>query len=373
MTAAALRYRLPRIPLAVAQRGERLSELPVIRTGLIGFGLSGRVFHAPFLATDPAFELAIISTSNPDRAADAAAHHPGAEIVATPEELLARAGELDLVVLASPAHTHFEQGMAALEAGAGIVIDKPFVPSVAEGEALIQKAEELGKLLAVFQNRRWDGDFLTLKSLIAARRLGDIHRFESTFERWAAPSSGRWQDTTTSAQGAGITYDLGSHLIDQALQLFGPATLERAELRIVREGSISDDDAFLSLLHANGTRSHLTMSRAAGQAGPRLRVLGSRSAYSVYGLDSQEPALKERQWPGSPGYGVTPAEEWGELGVADELRAVPTEPGAYPDFYAGVAASIREGAPAPVDPRDSLEVVRIIEEAHRMSPVTPSL
>ncbi len=341
-----------------------------IRTGIIGFGLAGRVFHAPFIATDPAFRLDLIATASEERAADAREQHPEAEIVASPEELLARAGDLDLVVLASPAHTHLEQGIAALEAGANLVIDKPFVPSVLDAKKLIAKAEESGKVLAVFHNRRWDGDFLTVKKLIADGALGTVHRFESTFERWAGPTADRWQDTTTIEQGAGITYDLGSHLIDQALQLFGPAVVELAELGIVREGSISDDDAFISLAHSNGVRSHITISRAAGQSGPRFRVLGSDSAYSVYGLDGQEPALKMRQWPGSEGYGVTPESEWGLLGIdgsAVGLTAVPTEAGNYPAFYAGVAAAIRDGAPSPVDPREALEVVRIIERAHALS------
>ena len=344
-----------------------------IRTGLIGFGLAGRVFHAPFIATNPAFRLDLISTSSPERAAEARQQHPGAEIVATPEELLARAGDLDLVILASPAHTHLEQGLAALDAGASIVIDKPFVPTVSDAKKLIAKAEESGKVLAVFQNRRWDGDFLTVRKLIAEGALGTVHRFESTFERWSGPNRDRWQDTTTIEQGAGITYDLGSHLVDQALQLFGPAIVEQAELSVVREGSVSDDDAFISLLHSNGVRSHITISRAAAQSGPRFRVLGSKSAYTVYGLDNQEPALKLTQWPGSDGYGITPESEWGLIGIdgsEEGLTAVPTEPGNYPAFYAGVAAAIRAGAPAPVDPREALEVVRILERAHALSAAT---
>ena len=341
-----------------------------IRTGIIGFGLAGRVFHAPFIATNPAFRLDLISTANPDRAAEAAAQHPGAEIVATPDELLARAGDLDLVILASPAHTHLEQGLAALEAGAAVVIDKPFVPTVSDAKKLIAAAEDADRVLTVFQNRRWDGDFLTVKRLIAEGALGTVHRFELTFERWSGPNRDRWQDTTTIEQGAGITYDLGSHLVDQALQLFGPAVVEQAELQIVRDGAVSDDDAFISLLHSSGVRSHLTMSRAAAQSGPRFRVLGSESGYTVYGLDGQEPALKVQKWPGSDGYGVTPESEWGLLGIDGSeagLTPVPTEPGDYPAFYAGVAAAIRDGAPAPVDPRDALEVVRILERAHSLS------
>jgi len=347
-----------------------MSTTAPIRTGIIGFGLSGRVFHAPFIATNPAFRLDVISTASPERTAEANAQHPSADIVATPEELLARAEDLDLIILASPAHSHLEQGLAALEAGVNVVIDKPFVPTVIDAKKLIAQAEESGKLLAVFQNRRWDGDFLTAKRLIDSGALGRVHRFESTFERWGGSVRERWQDTQTVAQGAGITFDLGSHLIDQALHLFGPAEVEQAELQSVRDGAVSDDDAFISLLHTSGVRSHLTMSRVAAQAGPRFRVLGTESAYTVYGLDGQEPDLKLQKWPGSAGYGVTPEAEWGLLGIdggEEPLVAVPTEAGAYPDFYAGVAASILDGAPSPVDARDALEVVRIIERAHALS------
>ena len=345
-----------------------MSSTTRIRTGIIGYGLSGRVFHAPFIETDPAFSLDLIATGNADRQAQARENHPGAEIVDSPEALLARVAELDLVILASPPQAHLAQGLAALEGGAAVVVDKPFVPSVVDAKKLIAASEETGNALIVFQNRRWDGDFLTIKKLVAEGALGAVHRFESTFERWGRAKPGLWQETTPIDQGAGITFDLGSHLIDQALHLFGPATVEQAELQIVR-GGVSDDDAFISLLHSSGVRSHLTMSRAAGQSGPRFRVLGSEAGYKVYGLDNQEPFLKEQRWPGSDGYGITPEAEWGTIGVGEPYQPVPTEPGDYPAFYAGVAASILEGAPSPVDPRDALEVVRIIERAHALAAI----
>ena len=341
-----------------------------LRTGIIGFGLAGRVFHAPFLATNPAFTITAIATSDPGRAAQAAAAHPGAAIMST-DALLQRAGDLDLVVLASPPHVHRQQAVAALEAGAAVVIDKPFVPTVADAEAIIAAAEAAQRPLTVFQNRRWDGDFRTVRTLVAGGALGTVHRFESTFERFGAPRQGTWQGQISPAQGGGILFDLGSHLIDQALTLFGPATLEAAELRAVRDGLGSEDDAFVSLRHDSGVRSHLTMSRVAAQSGPRFRVLGDQSGYTVYGLDGQEPDLKAGRWPGSDGYGETPKAQWGLLGVDNgeqPLVPVPTEPGGYPEFYAQVAASIRDGAPVPVDARHALETVRIIEQAHALNP-----
>ena len=346
-----------------------MTDSTPIRTGIIGYGLSGRVFHAPFISANPRFSLEAVATSHAGRQTVARSQHPSVDTVNTPGELIERG--LDLVVLASPGHTHLEQGLAALAAGSAVVVDKPFAASVSEAEQLIAAAESAGQPLMVFQNRRWDGDFLTVQKLIAQGALGDVHRFESTFERWSPGLRDRWQDTTTSAQGAGITFDLGSHLIDQALQLFGPATIVDAELSILREGGVSDDEAFISLLHGSGVRSHLTISRFAGQNAPRFRVLGHRSAFTIYGLDNQEPALGAGGSPTDPGFGIEPEDNWGTIGITGSeqspLTKVPTERGNYAAFYSGVAAAIRDGASPPVDPRDALETVRIIEGVHRFT------
>jgi len=328
-----------------------------IRTGIIGFGLSGRVFHAPFVSTNPAFTLDLIATGDPGRRADAQSRHPGATVVASPAELLERASDLDLVVLASPAHVHLEQGVRALEAGLAVVVDKPFAASVAEAEQLVGTAERAGRPLIVFQNRRWDSDFLTVQKLLAQGNLGRVHRFESTFERYSPAVRDRWQDTTTIEQGAGICFDLGSHLIDQALRLFGPAEVVHAETDVLRPGGVSDDEAFISLRHRGGVRSHLTLSRLAARSGPRFRVLGSDAGFVVHGLDRQEPDLKAGMLPTDDRYGIEDPESWGTLGVdgeAAQLVPVPSERGDYPAFYAGVAECLRHGAPAPVDPRDTL-------------------
>jgi scyllo-inositol 2-dehydrogenase (NADP+) len=332
-----------------------------IRVGIIGYGLSGQVFHEPFLAADDSFRIDVVATSDPARQALARDRY---DVVDSPGELLARADELDLVVLCSPAHVHLEQAVAALEAGAAVVVDKPFAASVSEATMMIGTAERLGLPLFVFQNRRWDGDFLTIQKLVASGSLGRVHRFESTFERYAKQLRDRWQDTTTPAQGAGITFDLGSHLVDQALHLFGPATLTHAEVRVLRDGGASDDDAFLSLEHASGVISHLTVSRLAAQAGPRFRVLGTESAYTVYGLDGQEASLKSGLRPGDDGFGLTAPEHYGMLG-GEPFTPVPTERGDYAGFYRGVAATLLDGAPAPVDPLNSLAALEILEQAHR--------
>jgi scyllo-inositol 2-dehydrogenase (NADP+) len=347
-----------------------MADSTPIRTAIVGYGLSGRIFHAPFIAADPRFSIEAIATSDPARRAQAAREHPGAAIAGSPEELLAQS--FDLVVLGSPAHVHLEQGLAALAGGAALVIDKPFAASVAEAGQLIAAATASGLPLIVFQNRRWDGDFLTVRKLLEAGALGQVYRFESTFERWSPELGQRWQDTTTTSQGGGIAFDLGSHLVDQALQLFGPATLTAAELSILRPGGVSADEAFLSLLHDGGTRSHLTMSRLATQIGPRFRVLGSSAGYKVYGLDGQEPALVAGASPADADFGLAPGDAWGTLGIegsdAPPVR-VPTERGDYAAFYTGVAATIRDGAPPPVDPGDALATLQIIAQAHAMAGV----
>ena len=341
--------------------------MTAIRTGIIGYGLSGRIFHSPFIAANPAFSLDVISTSNDARAQQAREQHPSATVVATPDELLD--SELDLVVLASPAQVHLEQAQAAIAAGIAVVIDKPFAASVAEATRIIEASEDARVPLTVYQNRRWDGDFRTVRALLDQGVLGRVHRFESTFERWSPALRDRWQDTTPTSEGAGITFDLGSHLVDQALQLFGPATLEGAELSVMRDGGVSDDEAFLSLLHESGVRSHLTMSRFAAQNAPRFRVLGSESGYTVYGLDGQEPALMAGAQPSDPGFGDVPEDRWGMLGITGSAdrppTPYPTERGEYAEFYAGVAAALQNGTPMPVDPREALAALDLIEQAHR--------
>jgi scyllo-inositol 2-dehydrogenase (NADP+) len=337
-----------------------------IRTGIIGFGLAGRVFHAPLISSNPDFSLDLISTGNAARQEQAAGLYPATTVVATPGELIARAGDLDLIVLASPAHSHREQGLSALHAGVAVVIDKPFAPTAHDAEILIEAARAAGRPLTVFQNRRWDGDFLTVEKLITAKALGTIERFESSYEVWSPKRAARWQDTTTSANGAGVAFDLGSHVIDQALRLFGPVREVYAETSAVREGAVSEDDLFVALRHESGVKSHITLSRVAALSAPRFRVLGTEGAYLVDGIDGQEDALKAGVLPTDGNYGITDSSQWGTLrsGPESAITTMPTERGDYPAFYAGVAAAIRGEAPMPVDPWDSLEVVRVIERIH---------
>jgi predicted dehydrogenase len=341
-----------------------------IRTGLIGFGLAGRVFHAPFIAANDDYSLDLIATGNPERQSLAATQHPSARVVRTPEDVLAAADDLDLVIVATPPATHTHLADAALDAGLAVVIDKPFTVTAAAGHALIDKAERMRLPLTVFQNRRWDADFLTLRKLIRDGALGEVRRFESRFELWKPAKAGSWKADATVAEGGGILFDLGAHLIDQAVQLFGPIESFVAEVETRRPGARSDDDAFVALKHASGVRSHLWMNRLAAQPGPRFRVLGSDSGYTKWGLDGQEKALAGGAQPTDAEFGVEPESNWGMLGIGGApggdsmLRAVPAERGRYDAFYAGLADAILRGAPVPVDPRDSLRVIEIIEQIH---------
>ncbi|TLM87098.1 Gfo/Idh/MocA family oxidoreductase [Pseudarthrobacter sp. NamE5] len=336
-----------------------------IRTAVVGFGISGKVFHAPLIAADPGYSLDLIVTADPDRAAEAARLYPQARIVPTPDDMFALSGGLDLVILGTPPLTHFDLASTAMAHGLHVVVDKPFVTTSAHGEGLISQAAEAGVQLTVFQNRRWDADFLTLKKLLRERALGEVRSFESRFEWWRPEGFGNWRDTASLAEGGGILHDLGAHLIDQAIQLFGP--VEECYGETANHGphqNGADTEAFVSLLHKSGVRSRLWMNGMAAQVGPRFHVLGSRAGYTKSGLDSQEPALAAGISPLDSSYGVEPQDAWGVLGIDGSTTSVPAKTGAYPQFYAELGAALRGEGPLPVDPAESLEVLRTIEKSH---------
>jgi scyllo-inositol 2-dehydrogenase (NADP+) len=330
---------------------------------LLGYGLAGSVFHAPFIATTPGLRLAVVVTTNEERRAQALREHPDVAVLGTADEVWDRASKLDLVVIATPNSTHASLARAALETGLSVVVDKPFARSAAEGRALVEAARGRGLMLTVFQNRRWDGDFLTVRRLLDEGRLGRVHRFESRFERWRLRPGGGWRERAGAAEAGGLLYDLGSHLVDQALQLFGGVSNVYAELDLRREGAEVDDDDFLALEHESGVRSHLWMSALAADQGPRFRVLGDRAAFVKHGLDAQEEALRAGRSPAEPGWGEEPPERWGRLVVDREAQEVPTEPGSYGSFYAAVERSLRESAPPPVDPSDAVAALEVLDEA----------
>ncbi|MEW9549545.1 Gfo/Idh/MocA family oxidoreductase [Nonomuraea sp. NPDC050783] len=332
-----------------------------IRVGLVGYGVAGAFFHAPLIHATEGLRLAAVVTRDPARQSEVAGRY-GAQGVADVRELW---GRCDLVVVASPNRTHVATAAAAIEQGLPVVVDKPLAGTAEEGRELVRRAEERGVLLTVFQNRRWDGDFLTVRRLAAEGALGEILRFESRFERWRPVPKGGWRETGGPEEIGGLLYDLGSHLVDQALRLLGPAREVYCESDVRREGVNADDDTFIALTHAGGARSHLWAGSLAARPGPRFRVLGSAAAYVKHGMDVQEERLRAGVAPGTPGFGEDEPERWGELGTPGDQRRVRTEPGAYLDFYRGVAAALLEGAPPPVDPRSAVDVLAVLEAARR--------
>lgn len=347
-----------------------------IRTAVVGYGLSGSVFHAPLIGADGRYSLDVIATSNAERQKAATARYPGVRTVHDGDAVLAHAAELDLVVLGTPPATHYPLAKAALEAGLDVVVDKPFAVSSGEGQELAALARQLGRVLTVFQNRRWDGDFLTLRKLLAADAVGKVARFESRFERWSPTITKAWKARATAADGGGVLFDLGSHLIDQALLLFGPAAVAHAELRARRQDERADDDVFLVLRHESGVLSHLTMNVLCAQQGARFRVLGSVGAFTKNGIDPQEPYIVAGGSPLDAEYGEEAPEWAGLLGRDGHLDALPTERGAYPEFYRILADKILDGGaksplPLPVDPAGPVEVLKLIEQARELAATRP--
>ncbi|MFI6455445.1 Gfo/Idh/MocA family oxidoreductase [Streptosporangium amethystogenes] len=335
-----------------------------LRVGLVGYGVAGAFFHAPLIAATPGMRLSAVVTGDPGRAAEASGKY-GARVVGDAADLWNGADPVDLVVIASPNRTHVPLAEAALKAGLPVVVDKPLAATAGQARGLVELARARGLMLTVFQNRRWDGDFLTLGRLVSAGELGEVTRLESRFERWRPVPKGGWRETGGTDEVAGLLYDLGSHLVDQALRLLGPVVDVYAESDVRRPGVNADDDTFIALSHSGGARSHLWAGAVTPRLGPRFRVLGSRAGYLKYGLDVQEEQLRAGLTPASPGFGAEPPERWGTLGTDDDNRVVPTEPGGYAGFYPAVAACLHRGAPPPVGPEEVVEALTVLEAARR--------
>lgn len=343
-----------------------------LRVAIIGYGLAGAVFHAPLVAATDGMTVAAIVTGNAERQQRAQRDFPSALILPSAEHLWRDASRFDLVVVASPNRTHIPLGMAAMQAGLPVVIDKPMAATVADAERLIATSKSTGRLLTVFQNRRWDNDFLTVRQLLATEPelLGPIIRFESWFMRYRpAPRADAWRELPDPEEAGGLLYDLGSHLIDQALVLFGPPLRVYAEVDKRRAGALVDDDTFVALQFANGTRAHLWMGVLTRIPGPRMRISGLRGSYEKWGLDPQENALQSGMRPGDAGWGLEPQERWGRLstdiGKLHFDGPVETLPGSYETFYALLRDALLHGGEPPVDPAGVVDTLRVIEAAQR--------
>jgi scyllo-inositol 2-dehydrogenase (NADP+) len=310
-----------------------------IRVALIGRGMAGTIFHAPLIRAVPELELVAVAG-----AADAAS------AIASPA--------VDLVVVATPNLTHVPLAAAALEAGRHVVVDKPFAVDPAEGAALIDLAAAKGRVLTVFHNRRWDGDFLTARELVRSGRLGEIALFEAHWDRFRPDPKPGWRERPEP--GSGLLWDLGPHLIDQALLLFGRPDRVSGDVAVQRRGALADD-YFELTLHYGTMRAKLSASTLVAEPRPRFAIHGTGGSFVKYGLDPQEETLKRGSAPSGPGNDPEARASDGILTRADGRReTVPTLAGRYLAFYEGVAAAIADGAPPPVDPRDALEGVEII-------------
>lgn len=340
------------------------AQAPDIRVAIIGYGLSGRVFHGPLVAATAGMEVSAIVTSDPARASAARGDFPRARVVPNAERLWTQRESLDLVVVATSTGSHVRLALAAIEAGLPVVVEKPLAATAAEGRRLVAQAAEHAVLLSVFQNRRWDSDHLTLQRLLGEDALGQVMRYESRFERWRPePDPGAWRETEAPERGGGVLLDLATHLVDQALVLFGPARAVYAEVVSRRGGA--DDDVFLALAHDSGVRSHLWASAMAAARGPRLRVLGTRAAFVVDGLDPQEDQLRLRRRADDPHLGEQPESSWGRLVRGEDVSVVRSERGRWLDYYSLLLVSLCEGASPPVDPREALRTLDVLDAARR--------
>ncbi|MGZ9113443.1 MAG: oxidoreductase [Brevundimonas sp.] len=323
-----------------------------VGVALVGFGYAGRTFHAPLISACPGLNLRTVVTSRPRDA-------PGLNTVATLEEALADPA-IELVVLATPNALHAPQARAALEAGKAVVVDKPFALTTAEARSLIALAVARGLLLSVFHNRRWDADFLALKAEIAAGRLGRIVSFESRFDRYRPQVRDRWRER--DEPGGGLWYDLGPHLIDQALVLFGRPLGVTCVLAVLRDGGQAVDWAH-AVLRYEDLRVVLHADMVSPAHDLRFVVQGERAAWLKSGLDVQEDQLKVGRPVGAPGWGVDPRPGERVEGESGDRIPAQAPPGDYRAYYDGVARALRDGGPPPVTATEALAVMDVLEAA----------
>lgn len=327
-----------------------------IGVGLIGYGLAGRAFHAPYVRATPGMEMRAVVTRDP---AKVHADLPGMRVVPDVAALLAEPG-IDLVVVASPDALHAEHALMALEAGKHLLVDKPFATSVADARRIAAAGEVAGRLVTVFQNRRWDTDFRTLQRLVADGALGGIVQFESHFDRWRPAPTGLWKD----ARDGGAWLDLGPHLVDQALVLFGRPDGIMLDLATLRGGSPSPD-YFHATLRYPGLRVILHATKLAAQSALRFAVHGTHASWIKHGSDPQEAATVAGRAPGGEDWGLDPTEGILTRGDDGAQVAISNERGDYRCFWQALAAAIRGEGPNPVPAAEAIIVMEILEAGLR--------
>lgn len=339
---------------------------PTLRAGLVGYGFAGQTFHAPVLSAVPGLELAAVASSQPHKVH---ADWPGVAVVPDTAALVARQ-DIDLVVVATPNAQHHPVAKAALLAGKHVVVDKPFTLDAAEARELQALSERNKLVLAVYQNRRFDADFLTLKELLASGELGRPVYVESHFDRYRPEVRERWREQ--KVPGAGIWVDLGAHLVDQAVQLFGMPDTVQLDTAVLRDGAQVEDYFHAVLRYESGPHAPLRVvlhsTTLAAHAAPRYLVHGTRGSYVKHGVDPQEDALRAGQRPPRMGWGVDPLDGELVLPAADGTvakRAWPTRAGDYVAYYAAVRDAILGQGPNPVPPEQAVALMELLDLGRR--------
>ena len=338
-----------------------------IKTALLSYGMSGEIFHAPLLAADPNFSLATVLQRNSD---NAKSRYPDIRIVRTVDDIM-KDDSIELIVINTPNESHFEYTTLALESGKHVVVEKPFTVNVQEADKLINLAIKKNRLLTVFQNRRWDGDFMTVKKVLENNWVGKVAEFELHYDRYRNYiEANTWKEE--EGPGTGILYNLGSHMLDQVIMLFGKPNEVDARVGIQRpNGKV--EDFYDIRMHYDSFQTIVKSSYLVREATPRYILHGTEGSFIKYGIDPQEQALKDGRMPGSASWGCEGKEFWGKLNTTlgglhyDGL--VETLPGNYSAFYKNVFGAIRNNEPLAVRPEESRDVIRLIEacyESHKM-------
>jgi len=332
---------------------------------LVGYGLAGRVFHGPLIAATPGLSITGVVTTDPERADQARRDHPAATVFADLESGLSRG--VDLVVVASANVTHVPYAEQALRAGSHVVVDKPIAADAAQAEALARLAQHQERLVVPFQNRRWDSDFLTAIRIAESGDLGMVHRFESRIDRMRVTPKPGWRASADPVDLGGMLYDLGAHLVDQALLLMGPAVSVSATVRSVRPSDPTDDDVVVLITHDDGGVSVLSASQVSAFGDQRMALLGTLGGLRIRHSDTQEDVLRTGAIPG-PDWGVEPSAHTATLRTFDgasaaTTREVPMEHGQWPEFYRSMVEAIRHGSPPPVSIHDVVATMRVLDAA----------
>lgn len=338
-----------------------MSEIPV-RAALLSYGMSGEVFHAPLISANPGFELVSIVER---RASRSSSHYSGIKIVRSVEDVIADP-QIELVIVNTPNETHFDYAARAMRAGKHVVVEKPFTVTSAEARELIEISKTTQRLLTVFQNRRWDSDFLTVQRVLREGRLGKVVEVSAHYDRFRNYiEANTWKEEVSA--GTGILFNLGSHMLDQMVVLFGLPQWVDARIGVQRPGGKVDDFYDIRMEYAN----HLVIVKSSylvKASMPRYIIHAVNGSFVKYGIDPQEQALKERRSPDDPSWGTEPPSQSGKLSLLEGGKnleeTVPSERGDYRAFYNNVFNAVRKKAALAVRPEESLEVIRLIETCY---------